>query len=194
MAIALAGSEAPALQRSSFVTTALYATIWLSMFLFVAGEAGKRFVRADNTPKWPWWAWTIGVTFCAVHMAIAMAVHYGWNHQAAVRATAEQAAAVYGITWTGGLYVNYVFLLIWAGETAWWAISTRAYLSRGAALVWSLRAFYFVIIVNAVVVFARPAMRPAGLLLLAALVVSWIRINAPRPTPPAATIGTPPCR
>ena len=176
------------------MNSALFSTIWLSMILFVGGEAGKRFVRADNTPKWPWWAWTIGVIFCAVHMAIAMAVRYDWNHQDAVRATAEQAAGVYGITWSGGLYVNYVFLLIWAGETAWWAISPSAYLSRGAALMWSLRAFYFVIIVNAVVLFARPAMRPAGLLLTAALVGAWIRISARRPMPPAATIGTPPCR
>lgn len=176
------------------MNTALYSTIWLSMILFVAGEAGKRFVRTDNTPKWPWWAWTVGVSLCAVHMSLAMAGRHGWDHQEAVRATAEQAAAVYSIYWSGGLYVNYVFLLIWAGETAWWAISPRAYLSRGAALVWSLRAFYFVIIVNAVVVFARPAMRLPGLLLTAALVGAWIGISAPRPMPPAATIGTPPCR
>ena len=183
MASAFTGSEAPALQQSRLVNTALYVTIWVSMLLFVAGEAGKRFVRADNTSKWPWRAWCIGVALCAVHMGVAMAVRHGWSHQDAVRATAEQAAAVYGISWSGSLYVNYVFLLIWAGETAWWAISPGAYLSRGAVLVWSLRVFYFVIIVNAVVVFARPAMRPAGLLLIAALVGAWTRINAPRLLP-----------
>jgi hypothetical protein len=157
------------------LSTSLYLAIWLSMILFVAGEAGKRLVRADNTAKWPWWAWTIGVTLCAVHMAIAMAVRHGWSHQDAVRATAQQAAAVYGFRWGGSLYVNYAFLLIWAGETAWWAISPRTYLWRGNALVWSLRAFYFVIIFNAVVVFARPVMRPAGLVLIGVLVGTWVR-------------------
>jgi hypothetical protein len=160
------------------VNTALYVTIWLSMILFVAGEAGKRFARADSSMKWPRWAWTIGVTLCAVHMGMAMAVRYGWNHQEAVRATAEQAAAVYDINWRSGLYVNYVFLLIWAGETAWWAASPRTYLSRGAILEWSLRTFYFVIIFNAVVVFARPMMRPVGMLMIAALVATWVRKGA----------------
>jgi hypothetical protein len=176
------------------LSTALYSTIWLSMILFVAGEAGRGFVRADRNLKWPWWAWAIGVTLCAVHMGIALALHSGWSHQEAVRATTEQAAAVYGISWSGGLYVNYAFLLIWAGETAWWAMSPRTYLSRSATVVWSLCAFYFVIIFNAVVVFARPVMRPAGLVLIAVLVGTWIRISAPRQMPPAATIGTRPFR
>jgi hypothetical protein len=176
------------------VSTALYSTIWLSMILFVAGEAGKRYLRAENTSLWPWSAWAVGVVLCAVHMGIAMAVRYGWSHQDAVRATAEQAAAVYGVSWSGGLYVNYVFLPIWAGETAWWRIAPRTYRSRGARLVWLLRAFYFTIIVNAVVVFARPVMRPLGMVLIAALAVTWIRISARRPLPPAATIGTPPFR
>jgi hypothetical protein len=101
------------------VNTALYLTIWLTVILFVAGEAGKHFARADNSLKWPRWAWAVGVVLCAVHMVIAMAVRYGWSHRDAVLATAEQAAAVYGIGWSGGLYVNYVFLLIWAGEIAW---------------------------------------------------------------------------
>ena len=160
------------------MNTALYVTIWLSMILFVGGEAGKRFARADDFLKWPRWSWTIGVTLCAVHMVIAMAVRYGWSHPDAVRATADQAAAVYGIGWSGGLYVNYGFLLIWAGETAWWVISPRTYLSRSAILEWSLRTFYFVIIFNAVVVFARPMTRPVGMLLIAALVATWVRQGA----------------
>ena len=160
------------------MNTALYVTIWLSMILFVAGEAGKRFARAERRSLWPVWAWAVGVVLCAVHMVIAMAVRYGLSHRDAVRGTAEQAAAVYGIGWSGGLYVNYVFLLIWAGETAWWATSPRTYLSRGAILEWSLRTFYFVIIFNAVVVFARPMMRPVGMLLIAALVATWVRKGA----------------
>ena len=166
------------------MSTALYSTIWLSMILFVAGEAGKRFVRADKPVRWPWWAWTVGVALCAVHMGMAMAGRYGWSHQDAVRATAEQTAAVYGLHWNGGLYVNYVFLLVWARDTALWAMSPRTYLSRGALLTWSLRAFYSVIVFNAVVVFARPVMRPAGILLIATLIGAWIRINARPPSAP----------
>jgi hypothetical protein len=176
------------------VRIALYSTIWLSMILFVAGEAGKRFVRADTAARWPWRAWALGVILCAVHMVIAMAVRYGWNHQDAVRATAEQAAAVYGITWRGSLYVNYVFLSIWAGEAAWWAISPRTYLGRHAVLVSLLRAFYFLILINGAVVFARPIVRPAGMLLIAALAGTWMPISARRLLPPAATSGTRPSR
>lgn len=157
------------------MNTWLFATIWVSMTLFVAGEVGKRHAPADRTSHWAWYAWAAGVGLCAVHMAIAMAVRYGWSHETAVTETAARAAAVYGFAWQGSLYVNYLFLGAWLGETTWWAVSPRTYLAREPASVWALRAFYVVIIVNAAVIFARASARPAGVVLVAVLMASWVR-------------------
>ena len=161
--------------------TALYATIWTAMALFVAGEVAKTYAR-DRPVKWPWLLWAAGAILCAVHMGVAMAVRYAWNFDEAVRDTAAQAAVVYGVTWPGSLYVNYVFTLTWLAETAWWAVSPRTYAARPAAVVWLSRLFYFIVIFNAVVVFARGPARPFGVVLVAVLAAAWVR----RPTPARA--------
>src|SRR5687767_9419349 len=148
------------------------------MALFVAGEAGKRRSTVDGAATWPRRLWVAGVVLCAVHMSLAMSERYGWNHEQAVRETAARSATVYGFAWPGALYVNYLFLLVWTAETVWWATWPRAYLSRRGALVWPLRAFYLVIIFNAVVIFARPLMRPAGFVLTAILVSTWVTASA----------------
>ena len=154
------------------MTSALYATIWASMALFAAGELAKAYAR-DRSSNWPWLVWAGGVLLCVVHMAIAMAVRYSWNFDDAARDTAVRAAAVYGFTWHGSVYVNYVFTLMWLAETVWWAASPRSYASRPAAVVWPSRLFYFVVVFNAVVIFARPPARPAGVALVAVLVLAW---------------------
>jgi len=154
------------------MTGALYATIWTSMALFVAGELAKAYTR-DRPAKWPWLVWAAGVLLCVVHMAIAMAVRYSWNFDEAARDTAARAAAVYGFSWHGSLYVNYLFTLMWLGETAWWAASPLSYAARPAALVWVSRLFYFVVVFNAVVIFARTPARPVGVALVAILALAW---------------------
>jgi hypothetical protein len=160
------------------VTAALYATIWIALAGFVAGEAGK------HRPAMARWAWPMslaGALFCIVHIVIAMGSHHQWSHEAAVTATAQQTAAVYGLEWGGGVYVNYVFVAVWLGELWWWRARPGEYFMRSAAVRWGLRVFYFIIIVNAAVVFASPRSRPLGAVLTAVLVASWLhRIFARR--------------
>jgi hypothetical protein len=157
------------------MNTILYATIWAAMMLFVAGEAGKSSVERGRVPRWTWQASAAGIMLCIVHMAIVMAARYSWNHEEAARSTAAQAASVYGVNWQGSLYVNYLFVLIWLSETVWSAVSPRSYCSRSAAVAWTARLFYLVIIFNAIVVFVRPEARPLGVALVAVLVGSWLR-------------------
>ena len=151
--------------------TWLYSTVWAAVALFVAGEAGK--AAGGRWTAWAWRAWAAGVVLCAVHMALAMSLRYGWDHQEAVRHTAAQAATVYGVTWRGGLYVNYLFLALWAAETLWWSAFPASYVSRGATVTWGLRAFYLLVLFNAAVVFASPRGRIPGIALMAALVMVW---------------------
>ena len=87
-----------------------------------------------------------GVVLLAVHIAMAMAIAHGWSHAAAIAATARATNAVFGVDWGGGVYANYLFLIVWAAETAWWRASPTSYARRSSAITWSLRIFYFVMI------------------------------------------------
>ncbi|HEX2457325.1 MAG TPA: hypothetical protein VHI99_26740, partial [Vicinamibacterales bacterium] len=88
-------------------------------------------------------------------------------------ATAEQTAAVYGIRWGGGVYVNYVFLAVWLAEAAWWRTNAAGYLSRPMLVTSVLRTFYLIVLVNAAVVFAAPSRRVAGVILISVLLWIW---------------------
>ena len=153
---------------------ALYGTIWLSMLLFAVGESGRSFTRRGASfPQWAWWAFTAGLGLAVIHIIIAFAEVHRWSHADAVRSTAMQTAAVYGVPVGAGVYVNYLFVAAWLADAWWWRTSPRGYV-RPPAAVWALRAFYLVIIVNAAVVFADGLRRLAGLVLVSWLVRIWM--------------------
>jgi hypothetical protein len=152
----------------------LYGSIWSAVVLFVLGEEGKRpALRGAEATWWAWPAWAAGAALCAAHMTFAMGVHHGWSHQSALDSTALQTERVYGIHWSGGLYVNYAFLAAWLTELGWWRFDAAGYFSRPAAVTWLLRCSYFVILVNAVVVFASPWARFTGFIVMALLLWAW---------------------
>lgn len=153
---------------------ALYATVWTAMALFAAGELGRS--RADparRPPAWAWWAFAAGLTLAVSHTLLAFAVVHGWSHTDAVRATAVQTAALYGVTFGGGVYINYAFLGVWLADAWWWRASPDVH-ARPRAVVLTLRAFYLLIIVNAAVVFAVGWRRAAGLAIVAAMFAAWV--------------------
>ncbi len=160
---------------------ALYSTIWVSLALFTVAEAGKRQWSEHRTvPAWAWPAWVLGAGLCTVHITLAFAARHHWSHASAVRETARQTGAVYGVDWGGGVYVNYVFLAAWWVEAWWWRMRPAGFFGRPAALTWALRAFYGAIVVNAAIVFANVERRALGAALVGALVWAW------RPTRAAA--------
>src|ERR1700752_1372958 len=92
----------------------LLTTIWLALAGLVAGEAGKtRGRRSGREPRWAWPASCTGLVALVAHMLVAMGARHGWSHEAALAETARQTAAVYGLDWGGGLYVNYLFAGLW---------------------------------------------------------------------------------
>jgi len=152
------------------VRLALYGTIWIALAAFVAGEAGK---QRHPIPRWAWSISLAGMFLCVAHIVIALGHHHHWSHDAAVAETARQTAAVYGVTWGGGVYVNYVFVAVWLTELWRWRMRPAEYFARSATVLWGLRAFFFIIIVNAAVVFASPRTRIAGVVLTVILLLIW---------------------
>jgi hypothetical protein len=147
--------------------TALYATVWIALALFAAGEAGRRRARLDA--GWPRPVAAAGALLMIAHVLVALALRYEWDHERAVRETARQAAAVYGFEWRGNIYVSYAFVALWVAEVWRW----RSPAPRPSTATWIVRAFFLTIIFNGAVVFASPAGRVAGLAIVAALVWAW---------------------
>ncbi|HEX2445798.1 MAG TPA: hypothetical protein VHJ77_17770 [Vicinamibacterales bacterium] len=149
------------------MNAALYATIWAALVLFVIGEWGKQTIeRAPHAARWAWRASLLGALLCIVHIALAMGLRHGWSHDAAVRDTARQTMDVFGTAFGAGVYVNYVFVMVWLAELGWWRADPVGYARRRPLVVWLLRGFYFVILVSAAVIFVRPQFRLAGVALL----------------------------
>ena len=164
------------------MTFALYASIWIALAAFVAGEAGK---RRGTIPRWAWPVWVAGTLLCVLHIVIALGHYHHWNHDSAVTETARQTAAVYGLTWGGGVYVNYLFVAVWLAEVWYWRARPAEYFARSPVVVWGVRAFFFIIIVNAAVVFAAPRARVAGVAMTVALLLIWANRPSSGQPPPS---------
>lgn len=149
---------------------AVYVTIWLALAFFAAGEWGR--ARRPAAVGWPWRLSAIGLALAIVHTFLAFGIVHGWSHDDAVLNTARQTEAVFGQAFGAGVYVNYLFFVVWGVDLAAWR-RTGGVAHRSIAAAVALQAFYLVIILNAAVVFAAGARRAAGGLLVAALVVAW---------------------
>jgi hypothetical protein len=160
---------------------ALYATIWVALVLFAAGESRRSLAPPGTSPpRWAWWAFTTGLALAIVHTLIAFGVVHHWVHAEAERSTAMQTEAVFGVAAGWGVYVNYLFFAVWLAD-AWWWRAAPAY-ARSRAVTWSLRAFYAIIIFNAAVVFAGGVRRIMGVLIMSWLARIW---SAPAGLSPA---------
>jgi hypothetical protein len=161
---------------------ALYLTIWIALALFVAGETGRSFARRQSPPPaWAWWAFTFGLVLAIVHTLLSFDIVHNWVHDDAVRATAMQTEAMFGVSVGWGVYVNYLFLGVWLADAWWWRASPSGYI-RPAAITWSLRAFYMIILFNAAVIFAAGWRRLLGLALLSWLSRAWSAGISPSPS------------
>jgi hypothetical protein len=141
----------------------VFVTISLSVLCWAAGEVLQ-------SRGW----WTAGAVLALIHSAAAFGLFYDWNHETARTLTAEQTAALTGIRFSGGIYVNYVFLAVWFADAAWWWMSTRSYHRRAPAISLLVRGFIFFIIVNGAIVFADGWARAVGLVSSSAVVISWL--------------------
>lgn len=158
---------------------ALYLTIWVALLLFVAGETGRSLARRGSPPPaWAWWAFSLGLGLAIVHTLVSFHLVHDWVHHDAVRSTALQTEAVYGVPVGSGVYVNYLFFAVWLADAWWWRTSPAGYV-RPTAVTWALRGFYMIVIVNAAIVFAAGPRRVLGIALTSWLAGVWLRRARP---------------
>jgi hypothetical protein len=119
--------------------------------------------------------WTTGAALCILHSALAFHARHNWSHDAAVRQTASQTAAVTGINWGGGIFVNYAFLTLWAADVFWMWVAPGSYLRRPPIVNRAISAFFLFIVFNGAVVFAQGPARIVGMAATATVAWAWWR-------------------
>ena len=97
--------------------------------------------------------WALGCALLLAHIAVAFHLGHGWSHAAAWEHT--RATGGYG----DGVFVNYLFALVWLADAAWAYVAFDSYLRRPRWLKWAVFGFLAFIVFNAAVVFGGPRSR-----------------------------------
>ncbi len=114
------------------------------------------------------WCWTWAIVVFLVHLAMAFHYYHQWSHASAFERTRQASG-------TGeGVYVSYLFTLMWAGDALWWWISPASYAARHRWLHRALHAFMLFIVFNGMVIYEAGGIRWAGLLMFAGLAAVWL--------------------
>ena len=149
--------------------------VWIVLACYATGSAV--FALSHKRRKWDSaarLAWTIACAGLVAHVACAFHFYHGWSEDAAYRETARQTAAVTGLNWGGGIYVNYAVVLFWIVDVIWWWRGLDAYRRRPGLLAAIWQIFLIFVLFNATVVFKTGPLRWIGVCVSLALVCVWL--------------------
>ncbi len=101
--------------------------------------------------------WTLGWIVFVVHVYAAFELVHDWSHQKALQHTADQTELQTGIRSGGGLYLNYLFLVLWTLDVVRvWVDQTRAWLRVALQWRWLVHCVFAFMMLNATVIFGPP--------------------------------------
>ena len=151
----------------------IFWTIYISLALYVLALSLLMSSRDEPARRLARLAWTAAFSLYILHVLAAYHYQHRWSQADALSHAAKRTAEVVGLDWSGGLYVNYVFTIVWFADVAWWWRNAEAYRRRPRWMTFSIHAFFAFIAINSTVVFARGAVRWISAAAAAALVVLW---------------------
>jgi hypothetical protein len=134
-------------------------TIRIALALAVAAMAAR--IADRNRPARL--AWSVGCLAYLAHVVCAFHFYHDWSHSNAYAATARDTAALFGLDWGGGLYVNYGFTLVWIADVVWWWVRPASYETRPRWANVAVYGFFAFMAFNGTVVFASGPTRWIGL-------------------------------
>lgn len=117
--------------------------------------------------------WSLGCLLYVTHVVSAFHHTYDWSHTVAAAETLRQTEILIGTSWSGGIFINYLFTLFWCGETAWWWLKPTDYLNRPLWVQRTTWAVFLFMILTGAVVFVEGPMRWLGASIAVTLVWTW---------------------
>src|SRR5262249_20308340 len=130
-------------------------SVRVALALYAAGLVGLLLGKGRAAR----WAWTAGCLAFLAHVACAFHYFHGWSQPSAFVETARRTAELFGLRWGGGLYLNYLFTLLWPADVAWWWLDPAGHARRPRWLSVALHAFFAFLAFNATVVFETGPVR-----------------------------------
>jgi hypothetical protein len=182
LAIVLLASNAPGPARGETLTrnTIRLSLAWYAIALVLMMHLGRDDWRcATVLGRVARWCWTWAIATFLVHLAMAFHFYHGWSHAHAFEHTRQTSGV------GEGLYVSYLFTLLWIADALWWHVRPEAYATRPARLGVGLHAFMLFIVFNGMIVFESGAIRWAGVAMFIALALAWKLATRPQESPAA---------
>jgi hypothetical protein len=114
------------------------------------------------------WCWVLAWITYAVHVGMAFHHYHQWSHADAVRHTR-------GVSGVGeGVYVSYLFSLLWALDVAWWWLRPASYAARPVGVDRLLHGFMAFIVFCGTVVYESGPIRWAGCVMFVGLALALL--------------------
>ena len=165
------------------MTIKIVLTVWsirLALLLFSLAVIG-RLLRLGRLATQGGWKtiraiWVTACLLAVLHVVAVFGYVMNWSHQAAIEDTARRTQQMIGVTFGGGVYFNYMFLLVWTCDAMWWCGWPDRYLRRSQLWDALVIGYLWFIAFNAAVVFESGAIRWLGL--LATLVMATVGMGA----------------
>ena len=142
----------------------LFVLSWALPILHPCYESWRRGARL---------AWTLGWSATAFHVVWSLGHAHGWSHEAALKETARRTEETLGMAVGAGLFVNYLFLVAWGIDVAWWWADPKRPGRELRWLYWLKQVFLVFIVVNATVIFASGWIRWVGAAACVLLPALW---------------------
>lgn len=125
------------------------------------------------------WSWALGAAMFVVHFLVAFHFAHRWRHENAFAHVTETAG------FGPGIFVSYLFTLLWVSDAIWWVVRPVSYATRPRWFGWTLHGFMAFITFNGTVVYVHGWIRWVAVgvfvALGTALIVRW-RQSTRRPT------------
>ncbi len=148
-------------------------TIWLSLSLYTV--AALILLRRGSAELFRL-AWSASWLVYVVHVAVAFHFFHHWSHAHAV----EHVRSSSGVG--EGLYVSYLFSLLWSLDVAWAWLAPSSHGRRPAWIGVAIQTFMLFMVVNATIVFEKGVSRWLGVAIVELLARQGLFRLAQSPT------------
>jgi hypothetical protein len=126
-------------------------TVWLARASAVAYVIAL-LLRATSFSRAARMVWTGALCLYLLHVCGAFEYFYHWSHAIAYEETARQTAELFGVEWGGGIYLNYLFTIVWLVDCLWWWVRSESYGERPRIVARTVDGFLAFMFVNATIV------------------------------------------
>jgi hypothetical protein len=172
--------------RHHAITVTAFGTVFgwgLGVFLWLCARLPRGFYRPETIAART--LYTAGCVMCLLHVAVAFHTAHAWSHAAAWKHVERTG----GFGW--GLYVNYLFVVVWLADVAWSWVRLDSYRNRPRWVSWSVHGFMAFIVFNATVVFGTGWVRVFGVLMFALIALQlWLALRWPETPEPGSRPGS----